>query len=88
MGTVEVIILGQQYKITGEAPDEYIHELARYVDAQIRDVCGKNPSISPMKASILAALNIADELQKYKKEQESLTKDIEEKTEQLVKLFE
>ena len=88
MGSVEVNILGQQYQIKGDAPDEYIQELARYVDGQIREIYGKNPSVAPLKASILAALNIADELYRYRKEQEDLTKDIERKTEQLARLFE
>ncbi len=88
MGNVEVTILGQQYKIKGDAPDEYIIELAQYVDKKIREIYEKSPNIAPLKASILASLNIADELFKYRKEQEELTRDIERKTETLVRLFE
>jgi len=88
MGNVEVTILGQQYKIKGDAPDEYIQELARYVDGKIREIQEKSPSSAPLKASILAALNIADELHQYRKEEEGLRRDIEQKADQLVKLFE
>lgn len=88
MGNVEVTILGQQYMIKGDAPDEHIKELARLVDSEIRKICSKNPSIAPMKASILAALNIADELYRYRDEQENLKRDIERKADQLVRLFE
>ncbi len=88
MGSVEITILGQQYRITGDAPDEYIKELARFVDERVREIHEKAPGITPQKAAILAALNIADELYRYKKEQNELTRNIEKKTEQLVRLFE
>jgi cell division protein ZapA len=88
MGSVEVTILGQQYKIKGDAPDEYIRELATYVDKKIRDVLEKSPNTAPLKATILAAISIADELFRYREDQERYKKEIEEKTEELVRLFE
>jgi cell division protein ZapA len=87
MGDVEVTILGQQYKIKGDVPDHYIRELAEFVDKKIMEIYEKSPNIAPLKASILASLNIADELFRFKQEQERLTRDIEEKTEALVRLF-
>ncbi|MBU4321081.1 MAG: cell division protein ZapA, partial [Nitrospinae bacterium] len=42
----------------------------------------------PLKASILAALNIADELHRLKAEQDSITRHIEERTKVLSGLFE
>ncbi|GMT47698.1 MAG: cell division protein ZapA [bacterium] len=87
MGSVEVNILGQRYRIKGDAPDEYIQELARFVDERIRAIYDKDQNTVPLKATILAALDIADELYRYRKEQEDLTKGIEKKTEQLVRLF-
>ncbi len=87
MGSIEVNILGQRYRIKGDAPDEYIQELARFVDERIREIYDKGPNTVPLKAAILAALDIADELYRYRREQEDLTKGIEKKTEQLVRLF-
>ncbi len=87
MGSVEVTILGQRYKIRGDAPDEHIQELARFVDGKIREVYEKSPGSVPLRAAILAALDIADELYRYRKEQEDLTRNIEKKTDQLVRLF-
>ncbi|MEC4686327.1 MAG: cell division protein ZapA [Nitrospirota bacterium] len=87
MGSVEVNILGQRYRIKGDASDEHIQELARFVDERIREIYDKGPNTVPLKAAILAALDIADELYRYRKEQEDLTKGIEKKTEQLVRLF-
>ncbi|NOZ25816.1 MAG: cell division protein ZapA [Nitrospirae bacterium] len=87
MGSVEVNILGQRYRIKGDAPDEYIEELARFVDERIRRIYDKGPNTVPLKAAILAALDIADELHRYKQEHEDLTKGIEKKTDMLVRLF-
>ncbi|HXX54329.1 MAG TPA: cell division protein ZapA [Thermodesulfovibrionales bacterium] len=88
MGSVEVYILGQKYTVKGDAPEEYIQLLANYVQDKIKEVYNNSPSITPLKASILAAITIADELYRLRNEQESLTKSIEEKTVELTRLFE
>jgi cell division protein ZapA len=87
MGSVEVYILGQKYTIKGDAPEEYIQQLAGYVQDKIKEVYNNSPSITPVKASILAAITIADELYRLRNEQENLTKSIEEKTVELTRLF-
>ena len=88
MGSTEVYILGQKYTIKGDEPEEYIRELASFVDGKLKEVYNAAPNITPVKATILAALDIADELFKIKNEQEELTKNIEEKTKTLASLFE
>jgi cell division protein ZapA len=87
MGSTEVYILGQKYTIKGDAPEEYIREIASYVDNKLKEVHNSIPNITPVKASILAALDIADELFKLRSEQEVMTKNIEEKAERLASLF-
>ena len=87
MGSLEVIILGQRYTIRGEANEEYINKLARFVDAKMREVMEAAPNSTPLKASILAALNIADELHKMKEAEDSAASVIEEKTRLLSGLF-
>ena len=88
MGSVEIHILGQKYTIKGDAPEEYIQQLAAYVQEKIKEVYNNSPNITPLKASILAAITIADELHKLKSEQEDITRSIEEKTVALTRLFE
>ena len=87
MGSVEVYILGQKYTIKGDASEEYIQQLANYVQDKIKEVYNNSPSITPVKASILAAITIADELHRLRNEQENLTKSIEEKAVELTRLF-
>ena len=87
MGSVEIQILGQKYTIKGEASEEYIKRLAAYVDEKLKEIHTANPSITPLKASILASLNIADELHRIRDEHEIAARNIEEKTNALTGLF-
>jgi len=87
MGSTEVYILGQKYTIKGDAPEEYIQEIAAYVDQKLKDVHSSVPNITPVKASILAALDLADELFQLKNQQEEVARHIEEKTDRLTALF-
>ncbi|HYM81212.1 MAG TPA: cell division protein ZapA [Candidatus Limnocylindria bacterium] len=59
---VEVQIFGHTYTIRGEANQDYIMEVAAYVDRKMRDITEKLPVASLSKVAILASLNIADEL--------------------------
>lgn len=88
MGSVEIYILGQKYTIKGEESDEYIQALSTFVKDRIKKVYDNSPNITPLKASILAAINIADELHRLKHEQEHISKSLEEKTVTLTRLFE
>ncbi len=91
MGSAEVVILGQRYRVKGDYPPEYIQELAEFVDSRLKEVREKSPQITPLKAAVLTALNIADELKRTKREFEAVSKDIkfiEDKAESIIKLFE
>ncbi len=87
MGSTEVYILGQKYTIKGDAPEQYIKDLASYVDMKLKEVYNAAPNLTPVKASILAALDIADELFKMRNQQEELARNIEEKATTLASLF-
>ena len=87
MRSIEVTILGQKYTVKGDAPEDYMKKLAAFVDDRLMEVYTNSPNITPLKAAILASLNIADELQKLKDAQENLTRNIEEKTDVLTGLF-
>lgn len=87
MGSVEVTILGQKYTIKGDAHEEHIKKLAAFVDEKLKEVYSAAPGITPLKAAILASLNIADELQQLREDQENITKNIEERANALTGLF-
>lgn len=78
--TIDVQILGQNYSIKVDADEAYVKSLAQYVDKKLREVYSSIPSANPLKVSIIASLNIADEFFKLKMERESWDRLIEEKT--------
>jgi cell division protein ZapA len=87
MGSVEVNILGQKYTVKGDAPEEYIKQLAFFVDEKLKEVYNTSPGITPLKAAILTSLNIADELRRFQETQENITRNIEERANALTGLF-
>ena len=87
VGSVEISILGHTYTVKGDVHEEYIKKLAAYVDEKLQEIHAGNPNITPLKASILAALNIADELHRLKEEHDKAAQTIEEKADALSGLF-
>lgn len=85
-GTYEstpVEIFGQTYYVRGEGDPNYLTELARFVDNRMREVAAEVATAEPMKIAILAALNIADEFSRYRKQREDAAGVWIEKTEEL-----
>jgi cell division protein ZapA len=62
VGHVTVKIFGESYPIRTEGPPERLEELARFVDARMREVAATGKVIVTSKVAVLAALHIADEL--------------------------
>jgi cell division protein ZapA len=59
---IPVEIHGQRYPIRSTLDPEYVARLAAYVDEKIRAAADATPTSDSLRLSVLAALNIADEL--------------------------
>lgn len=59
--TIRVEIYDQIYNIRGELEEEYVRELARYVDGKMRSLAAQTQTIDSLRLAVLAALNLADE---------------------------
>ena len=79
--TVE--IFGQAYNVRGEGDPDYLAELARFVDSRMREVAAQVATVDPMKIAILAALNIADEFSRFKRQKQSASGIWIERTEEI-----
>ena len=66
--STSVEIFGQTYNVRGEGDPDYLAELARFVDSRMREVAASVATADPAKIAILAALNIADEFSRYRRE--------------------
>src|SRR5437867_9709624 len=80
---VQVQIFGHSYTIRGEADQDYILEVAAYVDRKMREVTEKVPVASLSKVAILASLNIADELFKERAQRQTQDRQLSRRAEQL-----
>lgn len=60
--TVHVQIQGQRYAIRSGLDPQYITELSAYLDDKIQAAARELSTGDPLRLSIVAALNIADEL--------------------------
>ncbi len=60
--SVQVEIFGQTYTVQAGADPDYVRELAGYVDKKMRAVSQSAAAIDSLRAAVLTALNLADEL--------------------------
>ena len=79
--SIRVSIFGREYNIRGGSDEEYIRELAGHVDSVMKDIADKAGTLSSGRIAILAALNIADEMNK---ERQRLEERIDELAQKLV----
>ena len=59
---VSALIMGEEYVIRGDAPGEYIEDLARDLNSRMQKLSEANPRLSLNQMAVLSALNLADEL--------------------------
>jgi len=85
--TATVEILGREYKIRGAADAAYIAEVARYVDAKLREVSQGGVSPAPDRVAIIAAMNIADELFQLKRAHTEEFSSIEKRAQTLIHML-
>ncbi len=75
MNKVVVRILGSEYNIVGKNPEQ-MKSVARYVDEEMNKIKEGNPKLSSLATTIVACLNIADELFDCAHENEDLHNEI------------
>lgn len=84
---VEVKIDGRNFTVVGSNSENYVMELAHYVDSKIKNLTSKNDRLSQTMSATLAALNIADELKNSEmklQELENQSKEPMEKYENVI----
>lgn len=71
-GKVTVEIFGEKHVFRGTEDPEYIEKLAYEVDKKMRLAAQRFPRLAAHQIAILVAINLEDELQKLREEQETL----------------
>ncbi len=78
---VSVEIRGQRYPIRSDLDAKYVNGLASYVDEKIRAASESSPSGDTLRLTMIAALNIADELFRCQDVQQASRGALAERTE-------
>ena len=81
---VEIKVFGQTYTVKTDAEENYIQEVAKYVNEKMDEVLKKTKSVSTLNVAILTALNIADDLLKERRKRVALLREIEARSKNLV----
>jgi cell division protein ZapA len=80
---VEIKVFGQTYTVKTDAEEDYIREVAKYVNEKMDEVLKKTKSVSTLNVAILTALNIADDLLREKEKRIALLQEVEVKSKDL-----
>ena len=69
---MKIEIYDQMYSVQADQNEEYLKELAAYVDSKMRTVAEATRTVDTVKVAVLAALNIADEMFTLRQRQEKI----------------
>mgnify|MGYP001340817358 FL=1 len=83
---VNVRIAGKDYTLVGKETEEYIQKVALYVDKKLNTIMNQNSKLSTSMASVLAAINIADDYFKACENIDNLSRELNSLREEIQKL--
>ena len=84
---IPVEIHGQRYPIRSTLDPEYVARLAAYVDEKLRAAGDAMHGSDPLRAAVLTALNIADELFRCRDATDATTGELAERAGELEKML-
>ncbi|HID38811.1 MAG TPA: cell division protein ZapA [Calditrichaeota bacterium] len=82
-GQVRVTIFGTEYSLIADNNEEYVKQVAQYIDEKMHEIDRNNNIKSAGKLAVLAALNIADELFQERLYRKKLLEQINEEARKL-----
>jgi len=85
---VKIEIYDQSYNVNADGNEEYLSELAAYVDGKMRSIAESTRMVDSLKVAVLAALNIADETFTLRKRQQEIDGPLRKRVEKCVAMVE
>jgi cell division protein ZapA len=85
---VKIQIYDQSYNVNADGNEEYLNELAAYVDGKMRSIAESTHMVDSLKVAVLAALNIADETFAMRKHREEISGPLRQRVETCVSMVE
>ncbi len=85
---IRVSIYDQVYYLkSDEADHAYMREVAHYLDQRMHAIASRTQTVDSFRVAVLAALHIADELLRLRREHERLESAVEAKSLEYVELL-
>ncbi len=75
--SIQVEIFDKTYTVQGDLDEAYVQKLAQSVDEKMRTVAGVTGLVDAGRIAVLAALNLADEVESYRQERGELRQRVE-----------
>ena len=75
---VHVEVFGQTYAVRAGADPGYVESLAAFVDGRMKDVSRTSGAVDSVRIAVLAALNLADELTRLRRDLEQAQHELEQ----------
>ncbi len=85
---MKIEIYDQVYNVNADGNEEYLKELAAYVDGKMRAIADATHMVDSLKVAVLAALNIADEIFAMRKRQQEIEGPLRKRVEKCVAMVE
>jgi cell division protein ZapA len=85
---MKIEIFDQAYNVNADGNEEYLTELAAYVDKKMRAISESTQIVDSVKVAVLAALNIADENFTLRQRTQKLEGPIRQRVEKCVSMVE
>ena len=85
---MKIDIYDQSYNVNADQNEEYVKQLAAYLDSKMRAVAEAARTVDSLKVAVLAALNIADEMFTLRERQREIEGPIRQRVEKCVTLVE
>ncbi|HKV05364.1 MAG TPA: cell division protein ZapA [Candidatus Acidoferrales bacterium] len=85
---MKIEIYDQSYNVNANQNEDYLKELAAFVDGKMREVATATRMVDSLKVAVLASLNIADELFTLRGRQQEIDGPLRKRVEKCVALVE
>ncbi len=82
---VKILIFDREYHLKAKEGEEYLKAIASYVDGKVKKIASSTNEKGREQISILACLNIADELHKLKEKNRKAREKIRQLLERVEK---
>lgn len=84
---IEVTIMGQKFAVKSESNEDYVSEVAGYVDGKVSEVLNSTKAVASVQVALLTAMNIADEFFKFRNDKGERLNKVEKKIQDMIELI-